>query len=166
MKSGKPFDAAGEQSLGFALGEMVRLIRRDFLARSREYRLTPELWRLLYCLDREEGCSQRHLAAVLDLTPVTLGRMVDKLEHAGLVRRAADPADRRATRLFLTAAAAAPITRMRELVADTRKRAMRGLARQEQDHFWALLARIRDNLSGAAAAPAERRAGGRKTRGR
>jgi DNA-binding MarR family transcriptional regulator len=147
MKQKPTYDAAEERSLGFALSELVRLIRRDFLGKAREYKLTPELWRLLYCLDRDEGCRQTDLATVLDLTPVTLGRMVDRLEHRGLVRRAADPDDRRATRLYLTRKAASPIARMRELVVDTRRRAMRGLPPSDQAEFWHLLGRIRDNLA-------------------
>lgn len=161
MSDRPSLDGTRERSLGFALGDLVRLIRRDFLHRAREYSLTPELWRLLYCLDRDEGCSQRQLASVLGLTAVTLGRMVDRLEERGLVCRVEDPGDRRAIRLFLTPAASAPIARMHELVDDTRRRAMRGLAKADQDAFWRLLGRIRDNLAAAGdAAP------GRRTRGR
>lgn len=150
MDDPTPFDGTREQSLGFALGDLVRLIRRDFLAKAQEYRLTPELWRLLYCLDRDEGCSQRQLATVLGVTPVTLGRMVDRLEATGLVRREADPADRRTSRLFLTRAAAAPVSRMQELVEETRRRAFRGLSGTEQAQFWRLLAVVRDNLDDGA----------------
>ena len=111
------FDGARERSIGFALGDLVRLIRRDFLRGAKAHRLTPELWRLLYCLDRDQGCSQRQLAGMLDLTPVTLGRMIDRLEQRGLVRRVPDPADRRAMRLFLTPAAGAPIARSASIAA-------------------------------------------------
>lgn len=140
------FDATHDRSLGFALGELVRLIRRDFLAQARSYELTPELWRLLYCLDREQGCSQAHLATVLDVTTVTLGRMVDSLEKRGLVRRAAHPTDRRTTCLYLTKAAARPIARMHELVDDNRQRAMRGLSARDQDQLWRLIGKLRENL--------------------
>ncbi len=151
------FDGARERSIGFALGDLVRLIRRDFLRGAKAHRLTPELWRLLYCLDRDQGCSQRQLAGMLDLTPVTLGRMIDRLEQRGLVRRVPDPADRRAMRLFLTPAASAPIARMHALVDASRRRALGGLSRAEQETFWRLLRRVRDNLSaGRASAPGKR----------
>lgn len=156
------FDATHERSLGFALSELVRVIRRDFLEQAREYDLTPELWRLLYCLERAEGCSQTELAATLDITTVTLGRMVDSLEKRGFVRRDAHPEDRRATRLFLTKQATSPIARMNELVADTHRRAMRGLSRAERDEFWRLLARLRENLI----APAPERRPARVAHGR
>jgi DNA-binding MarR family transcriptional regulator len=152
------FDATHERSLGFAFGELVRVIRRDFLEQAREHELTPELWRLLYCLDRAQGCSQTELAATLDITTVTLGRMVDTLEKRGLVRRDAHPGDRRAIRLFLTKHAAGPIARMHELVAATHRRAMRGLTRAEQDQFWSLLARLRENLVAGGRQVPERRA--------
>lgn len=141
-----PFDATDERSLGFALSELVRLIRRDFIERAKGHDLTPELWRLLYCLDRIQGCSQSQLAANLDVTTVTLGRMIDTLETRGLVRRAADPVDRRTTRLFLTKGAAAPIARMDELVDATRERAMQGLSDKDQDQLWRLLRKVRENL--------------------
>ncbi|CAG0938490.1 Transcriptional regulator SlyA [Gammaproteobacteria bacterium] len=157
MANRMAFDGARERSLGFALSDLLRLIRRDFLRGAQAHRLTPELWRLLYCLDRDQGCSQRQLASMLDVTPVTLGRMIDRLEQRGLVRRAPDPADRRAMRLFLTPAASAPIARMHALVDASRRRAMSGLSRAEQETFWRLLGRVRDNLSsGKATAPGKR----------
>jgi MarR family transcriptional regulator, transcriptional regulator for hemolysin len=163
MTSSPRFDATHERSLGFALSELVRLMRRDFLARNPVHSLTPELWRLLYCLDRDEGCRQTDLAAVLDVTPVTLGRMLDQLVKRGLVMRAPDPADRRATRVFLTRKAAVPIARMHELVDATRQRAMRGLDAAERDQFWRFLALIRENLSAPATPPRRARSprGGR-----
>lgn len=154
MTSTPRFNATHEHSLGFALSELVRLMRRDFLARNPVHSLTPELWRLLYCLDRDEGCRQTDLAAVLDVTPVTLGRMLDQVVKRGLVKRVPDPVDRRATRVFVTRKAARPIARMHELVDGTRKRAMRGLSTAEHDQFWRLLARIRENLSVPPGAPA------------
>ncbi|MEZ5565973.1 MAG: MarR family transcriptional regulator [Gammaproteobacteria bacterium] len=145
--SGTPrFNATRERSLGFALAELVRAMRRDFLDRNPVQKLTPELWRLLYCLDRNQGGRQTDLAAVMDVTPVTLGRMIDQLEKRGLVQRAPDPDDRRAIRVRLTAKAATPIARMHALVDETGKRAVRGLTRAEEDQFWRLLGRIRENL--------------------
>lgn len=137
-----------ERSLAFTLSELVRLMRRDFLARNPVQGLTPELWRLLYCLDRDQGGRQTDLAAVMDVTPVTLGRMIDQLEKRGLARRSPDPDDRRALRVSLTAKATAPIARMRSLVDETRQRAMQGLSRKDQDRFWELLGQIRGNLLG------------------
>ncbi len=139
-------DATHERSLAFALSELVRAMRRDFLDRNPVHQLTPELWRLLYCLDRDQGARQIDLAAVMDVTPVTLGRMIDQLEKRGLVQRTADPSDRRAIRVRLTGKAVAPIARMHGLVDETRQRAMRGLTQAEVDQLWRLLGRIRENL--------------------
>lgn len=158
-----------ERSLAFTLSELVRLMRRDFLDRNPVQGLTPELWRLLYCLDRDQGGRQTDLAAVMDVTPVTLGRMIDQLEKRGLVRRSPDPGDRRALRVSLTAKATAPIARMRSLVDESRQRAMQGLSQQDQDRFWELLGQIRGNLLAPhprASRKAVRRAptGGRRER--
>ncbi len=153
-----------ERSLAFTLSELVRLMRRDFLDRNPVQGLTPELWRLLYCLDRDQGGRQTDLAAVMDVTPVTLGRMIDQLEKRGLVRRSPDPVDRRALRVSLTARATVPIARMRSLVDESRQRAMQGLSQQDQDRFWELLGQIRGNLL-ASHPPAGRKTARRMSTG-
>ena len=145
-----------ERSLAFALSDLVRIIRRDFLDRNPVHGLTPELWRLLYCLDRDQSGRQTDLATVMDVTPVTLGRMIDQLQKRGLVQRIADPDDRRAFRVLLTAKAAVPIARMHSLVDETAQRAMRGLTRAEEGQFWRLLGHIRENLL-APRTPAKQR---------
>jgi DNA-binding MarR family transcriptional regulator len=146
MPKRKPFSGIGERSLGFALTELLRLVRGDFMDQARKYKLTPELWRLLYCLARDEGCNQSRLAVVLDVTPVTIGRMLATLEKRGFVRRVPDPDDHRATRIFLTKVAGPVIKSMYGIVDDTRNRAMRGLSPADQDRFWQLFTTIRANL--------------------
>jgi MarR family transcriptional regulator, transcriptional regulator for hemolysin len=74
------------------------------------------------------GTNQACLADLLELQPITLTRLVDRLEAAGWVERRADPADRRVPRLYLTAKAAPLLDHTRTLAAETRKEAMRGLA--------------------------------------
>lgn len=145
-----PVDATpsrAERSLGFMFSDILRLIRKDFYDRAGGMRLTPALWRLIFHLDLSEGCRQAQMAATLDVTAVTLGRMVDRLEKLGLVRRAPDLKDRRATRLFLTPDAAGLLSRMHELAEDTRVRALQGMSSAEQRALLQALMRIRTNLS-------------------
>lgn len=133
-------------ALGFLLADVVRLMRREFRAQAAGLRLTPALARLVFHVDRQPGCRQSDLAAILEVTPVTLGRMVDRLEQRDLVRRAPDPDDRRAVRIFLTKTARPLIARMDAIVDRVTERATASLSPAERTTLLRLLARIRDDL--------------------
>src|SRR5215472_7463667 len=94
------------RELGFALHDAARLLRTYSDHRARELKMTRAQWAVLARLQRCEGVKQSELAEALDLAPITLGRLVDKLTAAGLVERRSDAADRRAHRLYLTDKAA------------------------------------------------------------
>lgn len=89
-------------SLGFLISDVSRLMRRRFDERARQLGATRAQWRTLTMLSRNEGLNQGALAELLEVEPITLCRMIDRLEESGLVERRRDPADRRAWRLFLT----------------------------------------------------------------
>lgn len=89
-------------SLGFLLSDVSRLMRRRFDERARQVGATRAQWRTLVTLSRNEGLNQGALADLLEVEPITLCRMIDRLEESGLVERRRDPADRRAWQLFLT----------------------------------------------------------------
>src|ERR1700755_3539395 len=89
-------------SLGFLISDVSRLMRRRFDERARQLGATRAQWRTLTMLSRNEGTNQGALAELLEVEPITLCRMIDRLEESGLVGRRRDPADRRAWQLFLT----------------------------------------------------------------
>ncbi|MES2095413.1 MAG: MarR family transcriptional regulator [Pseudomonadota bacterium] len=89
-------------SLGFLISDVSRLLRRRFDERARQLGTTRAQWRTLLTLSRNEGLNQGALADLLEVEPITLCRMIDRLEEAALVERRRDPTDRRAWRLFLT----------------------------------------------------------------
>ena len=132
--------------LAFLLADVVRLMRRDFRARATGLGLTPALSRLLFYVAREPGSRQAELAGVLDVTPVTLGRMVDRLAAKGYVRRRPDPADRRAFRVYVAARGAPLLARMAQIATLTSERATRGLQRREQRLLYEALLQLRSNL--------------------
>jgi DNA-binding MarR family transcriptional regulator len=134
-------------SLGYLLVDVVRLLRRDFRDRSKGLKLTPALAKLLFYVHRDPGSRQAELAARLEVTPVTLGRMVDRLAERRYVRRAADPADRRAFRLYVDQAGIPLVARMEKTKQLAEARAMRGFSERERSELLASLARISDNLS-------------------
>ncbi|MBS0576110.1 MAG: MarR family transcriptional regulator [Proteobacteria bacterium] len=93
--------------LGFLIGDVTRLYRREFDRRSADLGLTRGQWRALRRLARFEGMTQVELAADLELAPIAVGRVLDRLEKAGFVERRPDPKDRRCWRLYLTPGSAA-----------------------------------------------------------
>jgi MarR family transcriptional regulator, transcriptional regulator for hemolysin len=141
--------SAPERSLGYLLVDAVRLMRKDFYDRSKGLKLTPALARLLYYVHRAPGSRQAELAARLEVTPVTLSRMLDRLAQRGYVRRAADSADRRAFRVFVDRAGEPLVGRMDQIVALTAARATRGLSERDRAALLRQLQRVVDNLSGA-----------------
>jgi DNA-binding MarR family transcriptional regulator len=88
------------------LHDVARLMRTkaDQLARS-TMGMTRAQWIILFRLEQSPGLSQKELASILEVEPITVGRLVDKLEARELVERCADPRDRRIWRLALTAKA-------------------------------------------------------------
>ncbi len=147
----KTAEAPPEAALAYLLVDAVRLLRRDFRERSKGLRVTPALAKLLFYVSRNPGSRQADLAQRLEVTAVTLGRMVDKLVERRYVRRAPDPADRRAFRVYVDRAGEPLVGRMDELSVVTTARAMRGLSAPEQATLMRQLRRICANLSSGSA---------------
>ena len=84
------------------LVETSRLLRNYIDHRAKTRGTTRAQWIVLFRLRDQEGLSQVDLADVLELQPISLVRLLDRLVEHGLVERRSDPRDRRANRLFLT----------------------------------------------------------------
>jgi DNA-binding MarR family transcriptional regulator len=138
-----------KDSVGFLISDVSRLLRRRFDERARAIGVTRPQWRALLALTREEGLQQGVLAEMLEVEPITLCRMVDRLEEAGLVERRRDPGDRRAWNLYLTAKARPLIERLRVIADEVAATALVEVSEQAVDQFTATLGRIRSNLSAA-----------------
>jgi DNA-binding MarR family transcriptional regulator len=96
---------AFERDLLIVLHDVARLLRTRFDQRARTRGMTRAQWIILARLARQPGLSQNELAGICEVEPITVGRLVDRLEARGLVERRADPEDRRVNRLHLLAAA-------------------------------------------------------------
>ena len=94
-----------ERDLLIVLHDVARLLRTRFDQRARARGMTRAQWIILARLSRQPGLSQNELAGICEVEPITVGRLVDRLETRGLVERRPDPADRRINRLHLLAAA-------------------------------------------------------------
>jgi DNA-binding MarR family transcriptional regulator len=87
------------------LNDVARLMRTRFDQRARALGMTRAQWVILARLSRQPGLSQNEMAAICEVEPITVGRLIDRLEMRGMVERRADPADRRIRRLHLLPAA-------------------------------------------------------------
>ncbi|MFM8500023.1 MAG: MarR family winged helix-turn-helix transcriptional regulator [Chakrabartia sp.] len=134
-------------NLGALIADVSHLLRRAFDERARHIGLSRPQWRVLTMLRRHEGINQGGLAELVEVEPITLCRMVDRLQEADLVERRADPTDRRAWRLFLTARASALLDEMRPVALGLFDEAMLGLSASEREGLIHALARVRTNLS-------------------
>jgi DNA-binding MarR family transcriptional regulator len=137
-----------ERNFGFILHDVARLLRTTYDRRVRELGLTRSQWWVLTHLFRKDGVTQSELAEILELEKPSLGRLLDRLESKGWVRRAPDPQDRRAKRVFLTDDAQTPMRVMREVAAGVRDDALCGLSHADQDRFVDTLLTIKSNLMG------------------
>lgn len=140
MSDDKPY------SITLEIFEVFRSIRREFDARARALGFTQGQWRVLNYLGRNEGISQVGLADMLDMQPISLGRVLDRMASNGLIERRPDPHDRRAMKLFLTPAAGPMLDVLRATGEDLRGIATRDLSEREQETLIALLARMRRNI--------------------
>jgi DNA-binding MarR family transcriptional regulator len=135
------------RNFGFILHDVARLLRTTFDRRVRELGLTRSQWWVLNHLFRNNGVTQSELAEILEVEKPTLGRLLDRLEQKGWVRREADANDRRAKRVFLTQEVEPAIKTMRAAAADMRRDAVAGLSAEQQERFVDALLTIKTNLS-------------------
>ena len=90
-----------QRDLMFLLHDVARLLRVDADKRARAHGMTRAQWGILIWLERQPGLSQKELAEILEVEPITVARLIDRLEARGMVERRSDPKDRRIWRLHL-----------------------------------------------------------------
>jgi DNA-binding MarR family transcriptional regulator len=134
------------ESLGFMLSDVSRLMRRRFDERARTVGATRAQWRTLTTLSRNEGLNQGALADLLEVEPITLCRMIDRLEESGLVERRRDPNDRRAWLLYLTAKSRPLLDDLHAVAGEMIEQALTGIAPADRERLGDLLNTIRANL--------------------
>jgi DNA-binding MarR family transcriptional regulator len=141
-----------DENVGTLLAQVSRLMRRSFDARAREIGVTRPQWQVISLLRLRPGCNQGALAEMLEVEPITVGRMIDRLQDSALVERRADPADRRAWRLHLTAKGEGLLESLMPHAAETIDEAMEGMTGTDRQQFISMLVRMRSNLSRRSAA--------------
>ena len=138
------------ETLPFEIGETAHALRKAFDRRAVGMGVTRAQWKVLFRLERQPGLRQIELADMLDIEPITLSRIVDRLEEAELVERVADPADRRAWRLHVTAKAWPLIAKLRAVADEMIADAFAGIDPKEIEITRQVLGRVRENASRTA----------------
>ena len=146
-----PANTPPPENLSFLLHDAARLIRRRFQARSADLGLTPAQWRHLVAVLLEQRPTQARIAERLEIEPISVSRLIDRMAEAGWVRRTTDPADRRIRIVELTDMAQAARGTMVARLSGVVDEAFAGFTEAERRQMLALLTRLAANLSDACA---------------
>ena len=138
------------ETLPFEIGETAHALRKAFDRMAVGLGVTRAQWKVLFKLTRMPGLRQVELADMLEIEPITLCRIIDRLEEAGLVERSRDPEDRRAWRLHVTAQAQPLIAKLQSVGDKLVDRAFAGIDPKDIEVTRQVLARIRDNAGRSA----------------
>ena len=135
-----------KREFAFMLNDVARLLRTYADYKAAQFGMTRAQWAVLVRLDRSEGLKQSELAEVLDLQPITVTRLLDKLCESGLIERRPDPADRRAKRLFLLPAARPLLQQLGVLGEETMTDVMEGVSHENIEQMVSQLIIVKENL--------------------
>ena len=137
------------REFAFTIMDVARMIKTYADQRARQFGISRAQWAVLVRIDRSEGLKQSELAEILDLQPISLTRLLDRLADNKLIERRADPNDRRANRLFLTPAARPLLEQLADLGEDMMATVLDGLDAKTIERTLRDLERVRENLRAA-----------------
>lgn len=138
-----------ENDFLFLIYDVAQLIRRHADSRAREGGMTRAQWAVLARLERQPGITQNELAHLTDVEPITVGRLIDRLEAGGFVTRRADAKDRRIWRLHLTEKSASLLEQIAAFRTELNSQMSEGIAPEVLAHLTQGLQSMRANLSAA-----------------
>jgi MarR family transcriptional regulator, transcriptional regulator for hemolysin len=133
-----------------AIVTLARLVRTEADKRARLHGMTRAQWTILLALERQPGLLQKELAELLEVEPITVARLVDRLESRGMVERRADPTDRRCWRLHLTDTSRPLMSEILTQVEELAEIATTGLSHETLEVAAAALASMRDAIAAEA----------------
>lgn len=142
-------DQSTHREIAFNIMDVARMLRTYGDQRARQFGISRAQWAVLVRLDRSEGFKQSELAEILDLQPISLTRLLDRLAENGLIERRADPNDRRANRLYLLPAARPLLEQLSKLGADMMETVLDGIDNKANERLLRDLRAIKDNLRDA-----------------
>ncbi|MGJ5040733.1 MULTISPECIES: MarR family transcriptional regulator [unclassified Bradyrhizobium] len=133
----------------FTLGELQRLVRAYADKEAARFGMTRAQWAVLAKVERYEGMKQSELAEQMEMQPITLTRLIDKLAEAGLIERRGDDSDRRVNRLYLKKAARPLLAKLAVLRSDLTDTALQGISAGDAERLMTHLEAIKENVRNA-----------------
>ncbi|MBL8581170.1 MAG: MarR family transcriptional regulator [Rhizobiaceae bacterium] len=135
------------ENLGFLIHTAARLLRRRFEARGAHHGLSAAQWRLLVHVVKSEGIAQARLAELLEIEPISVSRLVDRMEEAGWIERRQDATDRRVRMIFPTERSREVFGEVKSMAGEVYDDALRDLSREDRRALVRGLDAIVRNLS-------------------
>ena len=143
------------REIAFTIMDVARLLRTYADQRARQFGISRAQWAVLVRINLTEGLKQSEFAELLDLQPISLTRLLDRLADNRLIERRSDPNDRRANRLFLMPAARPLLEQLMELGQDMMATVLDGLDAKTVERMLKELGTMKNNLRRAISANAQ-----------
>jgi DNA-binding MarR family transcriptional regulator len=138
-----------DMNLLFTLGEVQRLVRAYADKEAARFGITRAQWAVLAKVERNEGMTQTELAEQMEMQPITLTRLIDKLCESDWIERRGDASDRRVNRLYLLKAGRALLGRLSGLRSELTATALEGIHPADAHRLLAQLEQIKENVRNA-----------------
>ena len=142
-----PMNSKLDSDLLIVLSDVARHMRTYSDQVARKHGMTRAQWIILSRLERQPNLSQSELSVLAEVTPITVARLVDRLEAQGLVERCSDPDDRRIWRLRLTPAAEPVLAEIKQFRARLYRVMTEGIDAAELDAMASALLQMKENVS-------------------
>ena len=133
----------------FTLAELNRLLRAYADREAARFGITRAQWAVLFKVERSEGMKQTELAELMEMQPITLTRLIDKLCEQGWIERRSDATDRRVNRLYVRKAGRQLLGRMSGLRSELTATALEGITPAEAHRLLAQLEQVKENVRNA-----------------
>ncbi|MGX8008067.1 MarR family winged helix-turn-helix transcriptional regulator [Mesorhizobium sp. ORM8.1] len=137
----------GIDRLGFLIHDVQRLMRKRFETRARGLGLSSAQWRLMVRVAKEEGITQARLAELLEIEPISVSRLVDRMEEGGWIERRQDATDRRVRMIFPTEKTTAAYTDVKSLAGEVYEQSLTGVSPEDRRVLIRVLDTIVQNLT-------------------
>lgn len=144
-----------DPSISQLVTEILRLFSRNFTAHVQDYGLTHTQWQALAVLAQNESIKQAVLADLLQVQPISLGRLIDRLEAAGWVERRRASNDRRTIQLYLTPKVRPILDKITDIASLTCETALADFDTHERKRLIQMLQHVKTNLAGSVSLETE-----------
>ncbi len=137
----------GTDRLGFLIHDAARLLRKRFEKRGSRHGLPAAQWRLLVRVVKEEGISQARIAELLEVEPISVSRLIDRMEEGGWIERRQDPSDRRVRTIHSTEKSREAYGEIKSHAGEVYEEALAGMPADDRAALIKSLDKIIENLS-------------------